>query len=467
MKLYLSSTFSDLENERRAVKDVLGGQYAVVESYEADPRPLWQSCVADVASCAIYVGIVGLRYGFVPPGQGKSITELEFDAALAASLPCFVFVRDAEAIPASRTDLYTKDNDPALIEAFRARLSSGASDIPRPARFTTADDLKVKVLSALPRQPSPAPAERIVEPPPPPKPGAAPPRTELQKLLESYQRQNWPTLSTQQSFTRTKVPSGITASPSAESVFDLARTAPVERLLVATRRFFLDRGSRAWANSSPTDAIVYSAIVRIALVAAERYFEAPCQAEAQARNDHDPMLSRNRLVATIEAAIRLGFGLCHSPGKDEAENVFSLVHPIPEPGMRDEGGLAPSRSELRATLQRRSVDVDRKLGAGYLRELIRELEEDQGTALVVTSNATGRFASGERRAELQAYLRGDFGVRSFFRQPSDGEVPGWLKAIESDLRETFEPILQPASPPDRANEDRAGESDPQASGPPQ
>lgn len=41
MPLYLSSTLADLQDERRAVKEVLGGDYAVVESYEAAPRSLW------------------------------------------------------------------------------------------------------------------------------------------------------------------------------------------------------------------------------------------------------------------------------------------------------------------------------------------------------------------------------------------------------------------------------------------
>jgi hypothetical protein len=77
--------------------------------------------------------------------------------------------------PGSRTDLYTKENDPALIEAFRARLSSGASGIPRAALFSSADDLKVKVLRALQRQHASAPAEPVVEPSSPaaPKPAAA------------------------------------------------------------------------------------------------------------------------------------------------------------------------------------------------------------------------------------------------------------------------------------------------------
>lgn len=452
MRLYLSSTLSDLQDERRAVRDVLS-DYAVVESYEADPQPLWKSCVADVAKCEIYIGIVGLRYGFVPPGQVQSITELEFDAALAAGLPCFVFIKEAAAVPVPFADVYTKENDPALIEAFRQRLSSGANGIPRAARFNTAEDLQVKVLRSLRRQAPEAPGEPIVEPslPASMKPAAAaaaaPAMTELQKLLWSYLQENWATLSTQQTFTRAKLLSGVAGSLSAETVFDFARNAPVERLLVATRRFFFERGSRVWSSSSPLEGVVCSAIVRIALVAAERYFEAPCQAEAQARHDHDPMLSRDRLVAAIEAATRLGFGLCFSLGRHDPDNVFPLVHPVPEPGVRDEEGLALSRSELWATIQRRSVDPERNLSPGYLRELIREIEEELGTALVVSSHATGRFASGERRAELQAYLRSDFGVRSFFRQPPNGELPDWVKTIESDLRETFEHILQPSPPP--------------------
>ena len=62
MRLYLSSTLADLQEERAAVKDALGGDFAVVESYEVDPRPLWKSCIDDVAKCRIYVGIAGLGY---------------------------------------------------------------------------------------------------------------------------------------------------------------------------------------------------------------------------------------------------------------------------------------------------------------------------------------------------------------------------------------------------------------------
>jgi hypothetical protein len=60
MKVYLSSTLTDLGPERQAVKDALGGDCVVVESYTADERNLRDSCLADVSSCDLYIGIVPL-----------------------------------------------------------------------------------------------------------------------------------------------------------------------------------------------------------------------------------------------------------------------------------------------------------------------------------------------------------------------------------------------------------------------
>ena len=65
--VYLSSTLRDLTDERDAVEAVLTQQgYGVLQSYSADEQSVRDSCLADVASCAIYVGIVGLRYGHCP-----------------------------------------------------------------------------------------------------------------------------------------------------------------------------------------------------------------------------------------------------------------------------------------------------------------------------------------------------------------------------------------------------------------
>lgn len=449
MRLYLSSTLADLKDERQAVKEVLGRYHAIVDSYEAAPRPLWASCVDDVASCDLYVGIVGLRYGFVPPGQHRSITELEFEAALAGGLNCYVFVKDEKAAANSLADHFTRENDPALIEAFRARLFSGADGVPRVAMFKTPDDLKVEVLKAVPRStladvtPAAQPTERAQEghsPPPPPA------TTELQKLLWQYLQQNWSTVSRQPAFTSAKLLSELAAPLSPGTVFELARSASVERILVRIRNFFVARGASRWGAGSGADAIVCSVFVRIALVAAERHLRQKLDADRSVRRDHDPVWSSDQLVACIEAATRLGFGLCFSAARREPDNVFQLVHPVPEVGVRDEEGLALSRSELWAAIERRAVDPEENLSPGYLRELIHELEEDLGAALVVNTRADGRFETAARRAELQDYLQTTFGVRAFFRQQALEDLPPWVKGIESDLRDTFDRILTNSSP---------------------
>ncbi len=86
MKIYLSSTYEDLKDHRSKVSEALrksGYQVVAMEDDVArDTRPV-KTCLEQVADSAIYVGIFGMRYGYVPPSEhdnpdGLSITELEF-----------------------------------------------------------------------------------------------------------------------------------------------------------------------------------------------------------------------------------------------------------------------------------------------------------------------------------------------------------------------------------------------------
>src|SRR5207344_148717 len=86
-KIYLSSTFEDLQEYRANVYHTLRQMHHDVSSVEdyvaGDQRPL-AKCLADVSACDIYVGIFALRYGFIPPKDNpdrKSITELEYRKA--------------------------------------------------------------------------------------------------------------------------------------------------------------------------------------------------------------------------------------------------------------------------------------------------------------------------------------------------------------------------------------------------
>jgi len=99
-KIYISSTYSDLVEHRQRVYDVLRKmRYDVMamEDYVAtDKRPL-DKCLADVASCHIYVGIFAWRYGYVPSGQERSITELEYRQAGESGLERLIFLLDEDA----------------------------------------------------------------------------------------------------------------------------------------------------------------------------------------------------------------------------------------------------------------------------------------------------------------------------------------------------------------------------------
>lgn len=101
--VYLSSTYEDLKGEREAVYRALRRirhDVVAMEDYVAtDRRPL-DKCLADVRRCDIYVGIIGWRYGFIPPGKKKSITELEFREAVKTGKTCLLFLKDDASRPA-------------------------------------------------------------------------------------------------------------------------------------------------------------------------------------------------------------------------------------------------------------------------------------------------------------------------------------------------------------------------------
>lgn len=153
-RVYLSSTRKDLETERQAVAEALGGKCIVQQSYGASESDLIATCLDDVAACHMYIGIVGLRYGYCPvdPAKnpaGKSITELEYEQAIAKGVPRYIFIKDENSafIPA-HMDTHTKENGAGdRIKEFRDRLSDGKEQVP--ALFATVEDLKWKVLEAF------------------------------------------------------------------------------------------------------------------------------------------------------------------------------------------------------------------------------------------------------------------------------------------------------------------------------
>jgi len=131
-KIYLSATYTDLKAYREAVyrilrmlrHDVIG-----MEDYVAtDAYPL-HKCLADVAGCDVYVGLVGWRYGYVPDRDNparQSITELEYRQAGESGLPRLLFLADKNASwPDEFRDANTGEAENGQrIAAFRAELEN-------------------------------------------------------------------------------------------------------------------------------------------------------------------------------------------------------------------------------------------------------------------------------------------------------------------------------------------------------
>ncbi len=97
-RVFLSSTFTDLAIYRDAVQRAIRQLGAIDVSMEhfgaRDERPV-DECIRLVRDESdIFVGIYAHRYGYVPDGYDASISELEYNAALASMLPRFIYILD-------------------------------------------------------------------------------------------------------------------------------------------------------------------------------------------------------------------------------------------------------------------------------------------------------------------------------------------------------------------------------------
>lgn len=153
MKVYLSATFKDLVDYRKAAyqqlrmmrHDVIG-----MEDYVAsDQRPL-AKCLADVEASDVYLGIFAWRYGYVPRSGNphkRSITELEYRHAKALKKPCLIFLlQDDAPWPVAMTDSFTGEAG-AGKQIKRLRAEFGASHVV--SFFSTSEQLASRTAAAI------------------------------------------------------------------------------------------------------------------------------------------------------------------------------------------------------------------------------------------------------------------------------------------------------------------------------
>ncbi len=158
LTIYLSSTYEDLKDYRRAVFEALrksGYQVLAMEDYvAADRRPV-EKCLNDVEKADFYIGLLGFRYGYVPPSEhnnpnGWSITELEFRHAQSRKKPCLMFMAKEDAgMPLMFVDAYTGEGDRGKqIEQLRKHLLKEKLS----SQFQSPHELASLVLAAVTKQ---------------------------------------------------------------------------------------------------------------------------------------------------------------------------------------------------------------------------------------------------------------------------------------------------------------------------
>ena len=99
-------------------------------------------CRARVQDCAIFIAVIGFRYGSMVPGETVSFTELEFQAASEAGLPRLVFLLEGAAdVPGGQADA-----DQVAVDGFRQRLLDAGLVV---RSFTSSDGLELEVFHAL------------------------------------------------------------------------------------------------------------------------------------------------------------------------------------------------------------------------------------------------------------------------------------------------------------------------------
>ena len=98
--IFVSSTYDDLRECREEVRSFLrrmGHEDIAMEYFTAEPRDPTTVSTHKVETSDVFVGIYAWRYGYIPNGEEKSITELELIEAETHNKRILVFLLDEEA----------------------------------------------------------------------------------------------------------------------------------------------------------------------------------------------------------------------------------------------------------------------------------------------------------------------------------------------------------------------------------
>ncbi len=143
---FVSSTFEDLKEHRAHVIRQLrraGFHVDPMEDWTADNQEPKEFSQKRLDGCDVCVLLVAFRRGYVPDGESRSITQLEYDAAVKQDIEILVFMLQEEAPWPRKFD--ELDKDPEL-QSWREHLRKSHG-----AEFFTLDSRSIDLTGALGR----------------------------------------------------------------------------------------------------------------------------------------------------------------------------------------------------------------------------------------------------------------------------------------------------------------------------
>ena len=155
-KIFLSSTFCDLKEERREVEKVIhrmGDVFEGMEYFGASQGTPLSDCLHRVRNSEIYILVVGYRHGHIPNKRKRSMTEREFYEAKKFEIPTFVYVADKEFY---YEETYTNEKILAFRRMLREKYTAPCFRSPSDLAAQVAADLCVHYRQELTRIPEDA-----------------------------------------------------------------------------------------------------------------------------------------------------------------------------------------------------------------------------------------------------------------------------------------------------------------------
>jgi len=148
LKVFVSSTWEDLQPERGAIEAALSrvqeASFIGMESWGSRPETPKNACLVEVVNCDIYLGVFAFRYGSVDPESGKSMTELEYCQARVLNKPCLIYFKSENAFVRA-SDFEQSPDAQQKLNALKEELQRNHVL----AYFVSADELKVRVIHDL------------------------------------------------------------------------------------------------------------------------------------------------------------------------------------------------------------------------------------------------------------------------------------------------------------------------------